>query len=432
MSDRKSSSSIFRVVQGLMRITSKDGSSIADVTKQNRLKIETGSEDSFGRIKTAPPKLLFDSSFQYSLQDKVFIRDEQNGATIAHDPTRASVVLTCSNTVGSRARFRSRNYFPYSPAFTNTVIGSFCFHSSTENVIKRIGMYDEKNGFIIQVSGNDFQLAIRSSISGTSTDTIVNQSNWNIDKMDGSGDHATNPSGILLDVTRQQIFFFEYQWLGSGRVIFSFVIDGFRYNVHEFNHANILTSLYSQTGTLPIQAEIIGNGVSDYFEFTCCSLASNGATAQHGHLHSASNYTTPKPMPTTGTVYPVISIRKSVNYTDIPVQILDMNAFSTTQDDFLVQIIHKGTLTGANWVSIPNSFCEQDISATSITGGDVVAQFYMKGNLQASEKLELISKFWDLFLGNDFNGNSEVMTMTAIPLTNNASMYGIISYKEYE
>jgi len=109
-----------------------------------------------------------------------------------------------------------------------------------------------------------------------------------------------------------------------------------------------------------------------------------------------------------------------------------MNAFSTSQDDFIVQIIHKPTLTGAVWVPVPNSFCERDVSATSWTGGDVVAEFYMKGNLQASEKLETLSKFWDLFLGNDFNGVSEIMTMTSIPLTPNASLYGIISFKEYE
>jgi arginine/ornithine N-succinyltransferase beta subunit len=62
----------------------------------------------------------------------------------------------------------------------------------------------------------------------------------------------------------------------------------------------------------------------------------------------------------------------------------------------------------------------------------VIAEFYMKGNLQASEKLEQLAKFWDLTLGNDFLGNSEIMTMSAIPLTVNAAMFGVISFKEYE
>jgi hypothetical protein len=403
-----------------------------DNTIYNPVPVATYADDSFGRIKVAPPHLLFDASFQYTLQEKVFIRREEINATITHVSNRASARLDCSSDVGSRARIRSRNYFPYSPAFTNTMIGSFCFHGSVENVTKRFGLYDERNGFFIQVKGNGFEVCVRSSIDGTTTDNIIEQSSWNVDKMDGTGNKNTNPSGVLLDTTKQNIIFLEFQWLGSGRVQFSFIIDGNKYIVHEFYHANKLSSLYSQTATLPIQAEIIGNGVASFMEFTCCSLASNGASVQHGHLHSASNSTTPKPMPSVGNRYPVISIRKQTNFTNVPVQILDMNAFSTTQDDFLVQIIHKGILTNAVWVDIPNSLCQQDTSASAVNGGEIVAQFYMKGNLQASEKLETIAKFWDLTLGDDFDGVSEIMTMAAIPLTNNASMYGIISFKEFE
>lgn len=41
MSDRKSSSSIFRIIQGLIRIASKDGSSIADVVN-DRVLVDNG------------------------------------------------------------------------------------------------------------------------------------------------------------------------------------------------------------------------------------------------------------------------------------------------------------------------------------------------------------------------------------------------------
>jgi hypothetical protein len=109
-----------------------------------------------------------------------------------------------------------------------------------------------------------------------------------------------------------------------------------------------------------------------------------------------------------------------------------MVAFCTSQDDFIIQVVHKPTLTGAVWVDIPNTFSQKDVSATAWTGGDIVAEFYMKGNLQASQTLEAISRFWDLTLGDDFNGVSEIMTITAIPLTTNANLFGVISFKEYE
>ena len=398
-----------------------------------RMPVDTGVEDSFGRLKVAQPHLLFDSHFQYTLQDKVFIRDTLIGSTITHDATRAAVNIACSVTPGSRARFRSRNYFPYSPAFTNTVIGSFNFHGISPGITKRLGMYDEKNGYILEASNGTLRVGVRSSITGSVATGYVDKPNWNIDKMDGSLDKVLNPSGKLFDPTKQNIFYIQFQWLGSGSVTFGIVLDNKIYPFHRFDFAGNLTSLYSQTATLPVQAEILNvSGSSSFMEFTCCSVVSNGALAQHGHLHSASSGSTPKTMTSAGVSVPVISIRKQTAYSDVPVRVLDMAAFSTSQDDFLIQIIHKPTLTGAVWTNIPTSLCQKDVAATAWTGGDIVAEFYMKGNLQASEKLETISRFWDLTLGSDFVGNSEVMTMAATPLTTNANLYGVISFKEFE
>lgn len=397
----------------------------------NPVPVEMDVQDSFNRLKVAPPHLLFDSSFQYTLQQKVFIQKTELGGTVTHDSDRAAARLSCSSTIDSRAKFRSRNYFPYSPAFTNTITGSFRFNGTNASTIKRVGLFDERNGFILEASDSTIKFAIRSSISGSPVNNYVSKGFWNVDNFTGEGG-VNNPSGITLDPTKQLIFYIEYQWLGSGKVEFGFLIGLRRYPAHRFFHSNIISSLYSQTGTLPIQAEIVGGGVADFMEFTCCSVVSNGATAQHGHLHTVSNGLTPKNLLTIGTSYPILSIRKKPGYSNIPVQVLDMNAFSTSQDDFLVQIIHKPTLVGAVWVDIPNSLSQKDVSATSWSGGDIVAEFYMKGNLQASEKLELLARFWDLTLGDDFDGNSEIMAMTAIPLTTNANLYGIISFKEFE
>jgi hypothetical protein len=416
------------------RPADNDKSKVAVVVEQDvytPVPVELDVQDSFNRLKVAAPHLLFDSSFQYSLQTKVFIQSTTLGGTIAHESNRAAAVLSCTSTVGSRARFRSRNYFPYSPAFTNTITGSFRFNGTSSTTTKRVGLYDDKNGFILEASDSTLKVAVRSSISGTPVNNYVSKSSWNVDTFDGSGG-VNNPSGILIDPAKQLIFYIEYQWLGSGKVEFGFLIGLKRYPAHRFFHSNIINSLYSQTGTLPVQAEIIGGGNADFMEFTCCSVVSNGATAQHGHLHSASTGSIPRALPNANLSYPIISLRKRTGFTNIPVQILDMVAFCTSQDDFIIQIVHKPTLTGAVWVDIPNTFCQRDVSATAWTGGDIVAEFYMKGNLQASQTLESLSRFWDLTLGDDFNGVSEIMSITAVPLTTNANLFGVISFKEFE
>lgn len=416
------------------RPADSDKSKVAVTIEQNvytPVPVELDVQDSFNRLKVAPPHLLFDSTFQYSLQEKVFLQSAVNGASIVHDAQRAAAKLSCTSTVGSLAKFRSRNYFPYSPAFTNTVTGSFRFNGTSASTKKRIGLYDEKNGFIFEASDATIKVGIRSSISGSPVTNYESKATWNVDRFDGTSSFY-NPSGILLDPSKQLIFYIEYQWLGSGKVEFGFLIGLKRYPAHRFFHSNIIASLYSQTGTLPMQAEIIGGGVADFMEFTCCSVVSNGATAQHGHLHSTSSGATPKLLPNANASYPIICIRKKPGYTNVPVQILDMMAFCTSQDDFLIQVVHKPILVGAVWTDIPNTFCQKDVSATAWSGGDVISEFYMKGNQQATQTLESISRFWDLTLGDDFAGNSEIMAITAIPLTTNANLFGIVSFKEFE
>lgn len=185
--------------------------------------VELDVQDSFNRLKVAPPHLLFDSSFQYSLQEKVFIQNSVSGASIVHDSQRAAAKLSCTSTTGSRAKFRSRNYFPYSPAFTNTVTGSFRFNGTNAATTKRIGLYDEKNGFIFEASEATIKVGIRSSIGGSPVTNYISKASWNVDTFDGTGS-ANNPSGILLDTSKQLIFYIEYQWLGSGKVEFGFLI----------------------------------------------------------------------------------------------------------------------------------------------------------------------------------------------------------------
>jgi hypothetical protein len=94
---------------------------------------------------------------------------------------------------------------------------------------------------------------LRSSSSGTLSDARkVYQSNWNIDTMDGNG-----PSGILLDITKTQIFVISKQWLGVGRVACGLDINGKLYHIHEFLNANIQTTTYMTSANLPLRYEIV-------------------------------------------------------------------------------------------------------------------------------------------------------------------------------
>ena len=52
------------------------------------------------------------------------------------------------------------------------------------------------------------------------TDEFIAQTSWNVDVMDGTG-NANNPSGMLLDPTKLNVFDFAVQYLGAGDIILS-------------------------------------------------------------------------------------------------------------------------------------------------------------------------------------------------------------------
>jgi hypothetical protein len=83
-------------------------------------------------------------------------------------------------------------------------------------------------------------------------DTRVPQSQWSLDKCDGSG-----YTGYILDETKIQMAYMDYSWYGAGKLRFGFKTSVGRVNyVHEFVHNNRLTEAYMRSGNLPARYEI--------------------------------------------------------------------------------------------------------------------------------------------------------------------------------
>tara|TARA_B100000212_G_scaffold261468_1_gene201349 strand:- start:5773 stop:11604 length:5832 start_codon:yes stop_codon:yes gene_type:complete len=84
-------------------------------------------------------------------------------------------------------------------------------------------------------------------------DTRVPQTEWNIDKCDGTGLH-----GYYLDINRIQMAYADYSWYGAGKIRFGFKDqNGHVKYVHEFKHNNILNESYFRSGNLPGRYEIL-------------------------------------------------------------------------------------------------------------------------------------------------------------------------------
>lgn len=83
-------------------------------------------------------------------------------------------------------------------------------------------------------------------------DTRTPQTEWNIDKCDGTG-----RSGFVLDLTKIQMAYADYSWYGAGKIRYGFKDqNGEVVYVHEYKHNNRLGESYFRSGNLPGRYEI--------------------------------------------------------------------------------------------------------------------------------------------------------------------------------
>jgi hypothetical protein len=78
-------------------------------------------------------------------------------------------------------------------------------------------------------------------------DLKIPQSQWNIDKCDGTG-----PSGYNIDLTKMQMFYIDYSWYGAGFIRWGFRgPDGNVIYCHKMINNNVNTEAYMRSGNLP-------------------------------------------------------------------------------------------------------------------------------------------------------------------------------------
>ncbi len=349
--------------------------------------------DAFGRLRVSVSNTLFDSQQEYGL-DTLRVWDAVANGTYASGSSNGSVSsagnsvgprdsntrmtpITCSSTNGHYSILQSRQYVRYIPGKGHLVFVTGIFASganSTASIVRR------------------------TSTSGSVVDNSVAQSSWNIDKFDGTG-----PSGITIDFTKTQILVIGAQWLGVGRVIVGFDIDGCILPAHEFLNANVLTVPYTQSFNLPVRMECqtvtttteartgyfdnangvflktVVNSAGGTINFVCCSVQSEGGEEARGFPLTANNGTTTIGVTTRRAV---LSIRPKATYNSLTnrghIELADFIITAQT-NNALFEIVIGGTLGGVPvWTSVGNnSIAEYDVAGTTVTGGTTILSGYV-------------------------------------------------------
>lgn len=234
--------------------------------------------DAFGRFRVSQPLTLFESQTQYNANP---LRMESgNSGGDAQTPvwssnSRMVTLQVNAGVTGGTSFIQSYEYVPYQPGKSQMIFMTGVMNSGVAGAVKRFGYGDAANGIFYEQNGTSgLQFNRRTSTSGGVVNNPVTQSNWNIDKMDGTG-----PSGITLDPTKCFILVIDLQFLSMGRVRIGFDLGGLIFYAHQFLNANVLSVPYMQTATLPVLAEIVaaaGIGSTATAQFKCAAVISEG------------------------------------------------------------------------------------------------------------------------------------------------------------
>ena len=163
----------------------------------------------FGELKTAERTLVFDLRANVDVVSELLNVQTGNGNIAI---TSGEYELSTQNSGGSSIELQSAERGRYIPGYGAEIgiaVRVPTGQTYTGDQEALWGYFDSQNGFGYGIDATGVFVFLRKNGS----DTKVYQPNWNVDKLDGTGE-----SGITLDVERGNIYQAEFTWYGYGNI----------------------------------------------------------------------------------------------------------------------------------------------------------------------------------------------------------------------
>jgi hypothetical protein len=272
-------------------------------------------------------------------------------------------------------------------------MSTFTFNPAKTNLRQRVGYYGAANGMYVELNNTTLSFVERSSSTGSLVETRVAQSDWNTDPLNGTG-----PSNLTLDLTKSQILWMDIEWLGLGTVRMGFIINGKFIHCHSFHHANIITSTYITTASLPLRYEITNTAATasaSTLKQVCSTVLSEGGYELRGLQQAiGTTITTPYALTTAGTYYPVISLRLKAAALDAIVILTALSVLGASANaNYNWRVMANTTTTGGTWTSAgTESSVEYNLTGTATTGGRVLTQGYFSSTNQSTASVDILKE----------------------------------------
>ena len=377
--------------------------------------------DAFGRLRVSNPFTLFDSSHRFD-DNELWSTATAVSGSATFDANEGLVNLGVTVASGSEVIRETTKVFSYQPGKSLLVLSTFVMNAAKPGLRQRVGYYGASNGYYLELNDSIVSFYERTSVSGSLVNNQVTQANWNVDKLDGTG-----ASGVTLDLTKAQILFMDLEWLGVGTVRMGFIINGNYYVCHKFHHANLITSTYITTASLPLRYEITNTAAtasSSRLKQICSTVLSEGGYQLNG-LQQAIGLpvNTPKNLAVAGTFYPIVSIRlkTSPDRLDAIVICTAISVIATSTGHYNWQVIASGNTSGGTWVGATGgSSVDYNITGTSFAGGRILASGFFSATNQGSTQVDILK---EALFKTQLERNSFIPTpfeLTIVVATDNA------------
>lgn len=407
------------------------------------------NKDAFYRYRFSEPVTIFDS--KQIFDNLPLLWDDQSvsgsGTTSTYSKPKAKTTLgVAGTTAGKRVRQTFRR-FDYQPGKSQLVDLTGKLGTAALGITKEIGQHDDDNGIFFKMDVNGVYVGIRSSTSGVAADNLVHQndatystdgtSTWNVDAMDGTG-----ASGITIDWTKDQIFFFDYEWLGVGTVAMGVFVNRKPYYVHYFHNANLVDDVYMSTPNNPLRymIENDGTGAADTLDCICASVITEGGRQETGIKKGILRDSSVGGLTTANNtnLYPVIGIRLKSTHLGAAIALLHNDVMATTTADYSWSLILNPTLAGTSisgsWQNKTNSALQYvfPTGSTTVTNntGELIDCGLGSDTKQNKGDTESTSES-DLKLGAKIDGTPDELFLCVRSIASGVeTYYGSITFKE--
>ena len=394
----------------------------------------TPASDAFGRARVSEPLTLFDSSHRYS-DNNLWATATGVSSDATFDADAGLVNLNVPTTSGAYVKRETKKVFSYQPGKSLLVISTFDMSPAKANLRQRVGYFNDDNGIYLQLEDSTLSFVERSLVTGSVTETVANQADWNIDKLDGKG-----PSGITLDITKAQILWMDIEWLGLGTVRLGFVIDGLFIHCHSFHHANRIASTYITTASLPLRYEIENLDTTasiSTLKQVCSTVISEGGYELRGRQGAIGTpIGTPRDLTATGVAYPVVSLRlkSSPDRLDAIVIPTAASILGVGNNAFFAWTLQSNaTTSGGTWTSAgADSSVEYNLSGVSSSGGRTLAKGYISSTTQSANAIDILKAalFQFQLERNSFTNTPEEFSLLVETKVAGDDVYASVDWEE--